>query len=76
MASYEDFLVEKKEIDHLIEQGYEITKVTENLSGAFVEFELPNDALDHSEKKKELHVLTADARKYFSNIIIARQRRM
>ncbi|MCM3760107.1 hypothetical protein M3212_04800 [Alkalihalobacillus oceani] len=76
MSAYAEFIEEKKKIDELLAKGYEITNVNENLSGAFVEFQLPNDALQHPEKSKELHILTADARKYFSNLILAKQRKL
>lgn len=71
MSSYKEFLEEKAKIDGMLEKGYEITRIIENLSGAFVEFTNPKN----SEDKVELQILTADARKYFSTIIIANQKK-
>ncbi|KAB2338023.1 hypothetical protein F7731_00105 [Cytobacillus depressus] len=73
MSSYKEFLKEKGKIDELIETGYKITSVHENLSGAFVEFERTTKDSSVANQKVKLHILTADARKYFSNIIIADQ---
>jgi hypothetical protein len=65
MSEYQEFLGERDKIDYLIQKGYRIERVSENLSGAFVLF-------SHKQKKKSttLHVKTANARKYFSNILI------
>lgn len=65
MSDYQEYLAEKEKIELLINQGYQIEHVTENLSGAFVNF--------RSNKAKELqqlHIKTADARKYFSTILL------
>jgi hypothetical protein len=71
MSEYQEFLAEREKIDFLIEQGYQIKEVRENLSGAFVEFELRTpDKAGHKNAVERLHILTADARKYFSSIII------
>ena len=72
MASYEEFLEEKSKIDELVEKGYRIGKVEENLSGAFVDFERPNEK--KQIEKKQLHILNPDTRKYFSNLLIAQQK--
>ncbi|WP_368505897.1 hypothetical protein AB3N04_10220 [Alkalihalophilus sp. As8PL] len=67
MSDYQEFLAERDEIDYLIQQGYVIKGVTENLSGAFVEFELPLHKRSKNRQQYErLHIKTADARKYFS----------
>jgi hypothetical protein len=71
MSSYKEFLGEKEKIDQLLQKDYEITRVHENLSGAFVEFTNTKNL----EDKVELQILTADARKYFSSIIIANQKK-
>jgi hypothetical protein len=71
MSSYKEFLEEKEKIDGLLQYGYEITRIHENLSGAFVEFTNSKN----QEDKVELQILTADARKYFSSIIIANQKK-
>ncbi|RXJ04429.1 hypothetical protein DS745_03320 [Anaerobacillus alkaliphilus] len=67
MSSYNEYIAEREKIDFLIEQGYKIKAVTENLSGAFVEFQQANG---ESLNVETLHILTADARKYFSGILI------
>ncbi len=69
---YEEYINEKEQINRLIEQGYRISKVDENLSGAFVEFTRKTN--ENEEEQKTLHIVTADARIHFSNLIIAEQR--
>ncbi|TYR82498.1 hypothetical protein FZC66_02595 [Priestia megaterium] len=67
MSNYQDFVVEREKIDFLIQSGFKIKSVNENLSGAFIEFERTHKG----EKENQiLHILTADARKYFSGILI------
>ncbi|MFD2682200.1 hypothetical protein [Bacillus seohaeanensis] len=65
MSEYQEFLTERDKIDVLIQQGFRIIKVTENLSGAFVLFK-------HKQNNRSvtLHVKTANARKYFSNLLV------
>ncbi|WP_332698241.1 hypothetical protein [Halalkalibacter lacteus] len=71
MSEYKEFIAEREKIDFLIEQGYQIKAVTENLSGAFVEFELKTpDSSGYKEPVERLHIKSADARKYFSSIMI------
>ncbi|WP_100374512.1 hypothetical protein [Bacillus sp. FJAT-45037] len=71
MSDYQEFLAERDEIDYLIQQGYVIKGVTENLSGAFVEFELPQEGVkENSQRYERLHIKTADARKYFSVVLL------
>lgn len=64
MSEYEQFLAEKQQIVLLLKQGLRINKVTENLSGAFVDFVDPKEAT-----LETLHICTAEGRKYFSNIL-------
>lgn len=59
MSAYEEAALEMRNIDSLLEQGYNIECVYENLSGMFVE-------LKREEEKKNVCLLTADARKYLS----------
>ncbi|MFQ3546629.1 hypothetical protein Q7A53_21335 [Halobacillus rhizosphaerae] len=74
MSSYSEFAAEREKIDYLLEQGYVIKGVTENLSGAFLEFVYEgNDPA--KEKKERLHILHPDTRKYFSTILIQQQKR-
>jgi predicted GNAT superfamily acetyltransferase len=65
MSEYQEFLNERDKIDFLLQKGFNIEKVKENLSGAFVLFK-------HSENNRSatLHIKTANARKYFSNLLI------
>lgn len=68
MSDYQEFLSERDKIDFLLQKGFKIEKVTENLSGAFVVFK-------NAENKRSatLHVKTANARKYFSNLLFQTQ---
>jgi len=67
-VSYEQFLKEKTKIDELLQQGYSIERVVENLDGAFLQ--LVRKERDGKTKTQTLHVQSADARKYFSVRII------
>jgi hypothetical protein len=73
MSTYQEFAAEREKIDFLIEQGYCIKGVTENLSGAFVEFEYYGKDSNKGETEV-LHILHADTRKYFSSLIIKQQK--
>ncbi|MFT8321755.1 MAG: hypothetical protein ABF649_12685 [Bacillus sp. (in: firmicutes)] len=74
MSAYTEFIEEKAKLDALVSEGYRIFGIYENLSGALVEFgRLDNKEL-HSEEKKQIKILTADARKYLSGILIDQQR--
>lgn len=67
MSDYQQYLKEKEKIAELLQKGFQIKDVLENLNGAFVQFERVGDG----EKEIEtLHILTAEARKYFSVMII------
>lgn len=71
MSSYEEFLAEREQIDYLVEQGYQINGVTENLSGSIVTFELKNqNEIGTKSRVQVIQVTNADARKYFSSLII------
>lgn len=69
MSDFKQYCDEKGKIDELVEKGYVISKVEETLSGAFVQFSRGENAAEI----EELHILTADARKYFSNLLIAQK---
>jgi hypothetical protein len=60
-------MAEREKIDFLLQKGFKITAVTENLSGAFVTFERTEN---NQTEQEALHILTADARKYFSSVLI------
>lgn len=67
MSSYHEYMAEREKMDFLLQKGFKITAVTENLSGAFVTFE----RIEKNQTEQEtLHILTADARKYFSSVLI------
>jgi hypothetical protein len=70
MSSYKEFALEKEKIDFYQHRGYEVSKVTESLDGAFVEFEQPAN----SEDRQSLVLSTADGRKYLSSIVFEQQK--
>ena len=67
MSDYQQYLAERDKIDFLLQKGYRINGVLENLSGAFVQFEKEKD---EDKTTETLHILTAEARKYFSVMMI------
>lgn len=64
MSAYEQFTEEKNKIDAYIKQQYVITGIREGLSGDWLELKHPGG------DKAVLLVETADARKYFVNLLI------
>ncbi|MEH7886918.1 hypothetical protein V7654_21675 [Bacillus sp. JJ1609] len=68
MSEYQEFLQERDRLDFMLQKGYRIKNVVENLSGAFVEFE--NSKGEH----ETLQILTPDARKYFSVLLLKQQK--
>ncbi|HET7578971.1 MAG TPA: hypothetical protein VFK33_06795 [Bacillales bacterium] len=68
MSAHHDFIKEKEQIDELVKQGYAITGVTEHLNGADVTFQ-------KADGQQVIHVGNADARKYFSAILIKQQKK-
>ncbi len=64
MSDYKEYLSEREQIDRMFEIGYSIENVQENLSGALVMFE------KIGSETETLHIKTADARKYFSNLLL------
>jgi len=65
MSEYQLFLQERDRMDSLIQKGYKIKKITENLSGAMVEFE-KSESQSKETKRETLQIVTPNARKYFS----------
>ena len=59
MSAYAEAALEISTIDALLEQGYDILCVHENLSGMFIEMKKEGD-------RTHVQLLTADARKYLS----------
>ncbi len=70
MSSFKEFAAEKEKIDFYQFKGYEVSKVTESLDGALIEFEQP----ENCEDKQSLVLSTADGRKYLSSIIFEQQK--
>lgn len=70
MSEHNLFLQERDRIDFLVEQGYKITNIIENLNGSFVEFEKGLD----DEQKETLHIVTPKGRKYFAVTLIKQQK--
>ncbi|RFB18071.1 hypothetical protein DZB84_03925 [Bacillus sp. HNG] len=66
MSEYQIFLQERDKIDFLLQKGYKMTSVIENLSGAFVDFE-------NNVQKETLHIITPEGRKYFAVMLIKQQ---
>lgn len=69
MSEHKKFLQERDRIDFLVQKGYKITNVIENLNGAFVEFENTEE-----DEKETLHIMTPEGRKYFVVILIKQQK--
>ncbi|MGG4264391.1 hypothetical protein [Peribacillus simplex] len=66
MSEYQDYCLEREQIDLLLERGYRITRVSENLSGAFLDFELIEGT---KQEWKKLEIKTPEGRKYFSTLL-------
>lgn len=64
MSAYEQYAEEKSKIDSYIKQQYVITGVREGLSGDWLELKHPGG------DEATLLVETADARKYFANLLL------
>jgi hypothetical protein len=65
MSEYQQFLAERDRIDFLIQKGYRISGVREHLNGATVDFVHPNGNVIET-----LQIGNANARKYFSSLLI------
>ncbi len=70
MSEYQQYLQERDRIDYLTQKGYKIKYITENLSGAFVDFER---AIDSKTEVETLQIVTPEGRKYFSVVLIKQQ---
>ncbi|MFO1445618.1 hypothetical protein KDN24_20955 [Bacillus sp. Bva_UNVM-123] len=71
MSEYKEYLQERDRIDYLIQKGYKIKNITENLSGAFIDFE---KIADVKEEFETVQVVTPEGRKYFSVLLIKQQK--
>lgn len=69
MREHQHYLIEREKIDYFIDRGYRIHGITENLSGAFIEFRLKDNKTDE-ESTEILHIQTSDGRKYFSALLL------
>lgn len=66
MSEYKEFLLEKEKIDSLLDQGFQIVGVIENVSGALVTFEKGDDG---EKEVRQIQLKMAEARKYFSTLL-------
>jgi len=71
MSSSKEYELEKEKIDSYVNNGYEISKVTESLDGEFVEFEQSENPKD----KQKLVLYTADGRKYLATFVFEQQQK-
>lgn len=71
MSAYEEVDKEKQEVDACLIAGFTIVGISEVLDGMEVRFK--KQSLDDPDEA-ELLLLTADARKYVSNLIFTRQK--
>lgn len=65
MSDYQQYLNERDKLDFFIQKGFRINAVHEHLDGASVELYHPI-----SKDKESLIIGTANARKYFSSLLI------
>lgn len=71
MHEHRSFLEEKRKIDELLQSDFHIVKVIENLSGAYVTMQRSDDADD--DLSVTVHLLSADARRYMTNVLFAQR---
>jgi len=69
MSAYEQYVEEKNKIDAYLNQEYVITGVREGLSGDWLEMKHPEG------DEASLLIETADARKYFVNVLLKQDNR-
>ncbi|MFY3790629.1 hypothetical protein ACOQFO_02755 [Ureibacillus sp. MALMAid1270] len=67
MSEYMEFQAEKRKIDSYFEDGYEISIITEDLSGMHIEFASPFTA---DREKVKLLLTTPEARKYIATRLL------
>lgn len=70
MSAFEEFDLERQEIDSLVREGYSIVRIEEDLDGAKVKF----TSSDPDKSDVELLLLTADARKHVTTVLLAGSR--
>lgn len=71
MSEYKEYLQERDRIDYLTQKGYKMKNITENLSGAFLDFEKREDSII---EKETLQIVTPEGRKYIAFVLIKQQR--
>jgi hypothetical protein len=69
MSAYEEYAKEKRAVDTLLQDDYLIAAVNEVLEGMEILFKKRPPESDEAQ----LLLLTADARKYVSNLIFSQQ---
>ena len=67
MSAYAEYAKEKQEIDGLFFKGYTIASIQEELDGARIKFVRGEPV----KSAIELLLLTADARKYVTTLVVA-----
>ncbi|AGK53984.1 hypothetical protein [Bacillus sp. 1NLA3E] len=72
MSEYQQFLKERNQIDSLMQSGFKITQITENLNGSIVIFS-KNRSDNQGNIIETLQISNANARKYFSAKLIQQQ---
>ncbi|KAA9008389.1 hypothetical protein F4V43_01160 [Paenibacillus spiritus] len=70
MSAYDDYAREKEAVDEQVSTGYAIAGIAEDLDGAVVRFVRGEPA----PAAAELRLLTADARKYVTTLLVAAKR--
>lgn len=75
MSAFEEFSRERRTIDSLLADGYTIVGTSEALEGMEVRFKkrAPDTNADSEPGIATLLLLTADARKYLSNLVFSQQ---
>ncbi len=68
MSAFDEFDQERQAIDMLLEQGYQVISIAEDLDGARVTF-VPGGS--GQSAVIELLLLTADARKHLTTVVFA-----
>lgn len=70
MSAFAEYAKEQQEIDELLFKGYTIASIQEDLDGARIKFVRGEPA----KSTVELLLLTADARKYVTTLVVAELR--
>ncbi|MNR03518.1 hypothetical protein D3C85_1194150 [compost metagenome] len=65
MSEFELYQAEKQKLDGFVAQKFKIVGVLEDLEGAWLDLEHPEG------EKAKLHLTTANARKYYVNVLLS-----